>query len=504
MLWVKMRRALRPATVALLIGVAFCGMVLFSSLESVDYKVRRLRPAARLKSKQELQEEMMRNVDLFNGVGLEFLPNFKNPCWYDRQGASAKRDNLFASLLKPASAAALVSHQHYSKRSYVLRCLPYFFLIGQPKCATTDVFQRINMHPDVAGTLLKGPHWWTRRRYGQPYSPRPITFLEYLDLFTTAAVDIEGHWVNSSIPGVPFHQKITGDGSTSTLWDGSPTMNYMYSTLNKNSTKKVLQLFFNKREGFSRQIRSSETESVTEDDARQNQSRDFEGCCFSNATSKGDYTDVERTLYRQLFSIQPGVVLPVTTADIIHAVLPKSRIIAVIREPASRLYSSYAFFTKKPDISPENFDIAVQSSIQKWELCTSRYSERTCAYNKTLQYDLEVRLYNGMYNIFLRDWLNVFPEDQVLVIRMEDYHRDITATMASIYAHLGLRGLSEDEENLVNMAPVQNKNRKKGNVGKMLNKTAEVLKRFYEPYNKDLVALLGDAKFFWEDYYAKL
>ncbi|XP_068226100.1 carbohydrate sulfotransferase 15-like [Palaemon carinicauda] len=446
---------------------------------------------------------MVESVDLFNGVGLEFLPNFKNPCWYDRQGGPVK-ENLFASLLKPASAAELVSHQNYNKRSYVLRCLPYFFLIGQPKCATTDVFQRINMHPDVAGTLLKGPHWWTRRRYGQPYSPRPITFVEYLDLFSTAAVDIEAHCANSTIPGVPYHQKITGDGSTSTLWDGSPTMNHMYSTLNKNSTRKVLQLFFNKREGFTHQLRGSGTESSAEADDRLNQRKDFEGCCFSNPASKGDYADSERTLYRQLFSIQPGIVLPVTTADIIHAVLPRSRIIAVIREPASRLYSSYAFFTKNTDITPENFDKAVDSSIQKWKLCTAQYSERTCAYNKTLQYDLEVRLYNGMYNIFLRDWLNVFPKDQVLVIRMEDYHQDISATMASIYAHLGLRGLSEDEENLVNMAPVQNKNRKKSNVGKMLNKTAEVLRKFYEPYNDDLVALLGDAKFLWQDYYAKL
>ncbi|KAK7080939.1 hypothetical protein SK128_000255 [Halocaridina rubra] len=97
--------------------------------------------------------------------------------------------------------------------------------------------------------------------------------------------------------------------------------------------------------------------------------------------------------------------------------------------------------------------------------------------------------------------MSVFPKEQILVLRMEDYHQDIAATMTSVYAHLGLRGLNANEERQMNMVPVQNKNRKKMNIGKILNSTEDILRKFYEEYNKDLADLLGDLRFTWDDYY---
>ncbi|RXN36004.1 carbohydrate sulfotransferase 15 [Labeo rohita] len=48
-----------------------------------------------------------------------------------------------------------------------LRCLPYFYIIGQPKCGTTDLYERLRLHPDVRLTPPKEPHWWTRKRLGR-------------------------------------------------------------------------------------------------------------------------------------------------------------------------------------------------------------------------------------------------------------------------------------------------------------------------------------------------
>ena len=48
-----------------------------------------------------------------------------------------------------------------------MRCLPYFYLIGQPKSGTTDLFYKLNMHPDIAMGTHKEPHWWTRKRFGK-------------------------------------------------------------------------------------------------------------------------------------------------------------------------------------------------------------------------------------------------------------------------------------------------------------------------------------------------
>lgn len=49
-----------------------------------------------------------------------------------------------------------------------------------------------------------------------------------------------------------------------------------------------------------------------------------------------------------------------------------------------------------------------------------------------------VRLYNGLYSIYIKDWLQVFPREQLLVLRMEDYQKDMSKTLEDIYHHLGL------------------------------------------------------------------
>ncbi|KAJ8024167.1 Carbohydrate sulfotransferase 15 [Holothuria leucospilota] len=71
---------------------------------------------------------------IFDTVPKEFLPEFKNPCWY-----SPKKQLL---------------------------CLPYFYLLGFPKCGTTDLWDKINNHPQVARTRVKETHFWRDRKTG--------------------------------------------------------------------------------------------------------------------------------------------------------------------------------------------------------------------------------------------------------------------------------------------------------------------------------------------------
>jgi hypothetical protein len=44
-----------------------------------------------------------------------------------------------------------------------LYCIPYFHIIGVSKCGTTDMFRRLSLHPQVAPTHNKGPHFWDER-----------------------------------------------------------------------------------------------------------------------------------------------------------------------------------------------------------------------------------------------------------------------------------------------------------------------------------------------------
>ncbi|MEW5318348.1 MAG: hypothetical protein WDW38_009575 [Sanguina aurantia] len=88
-------------------------------------------------------------------------PRFRNPCWKD---GSTQR----------------------------LRCMPYYQVIGVSKCGTTDMFNRLRRHPDMAAGS-KGPHFWDEC----PSPPRSACtappngdFDGYVDLFKKGAEQI--------------------------------------------------------------------------------------------------------------------------------------------------------------------------------------------------------------------------------------------------------------------------------------------------------------------------
>ena len=64
-----------------------------------------------------------------------FLKNYKNPCWYP-----PSLTDKYESLV----------------------CLPYAYILGQPKCGTSDLYERLKLHPDVAMPLRKEVRFFTR------------------------------------------------------------------------------------------------------------------------------------------------------------------------------------------------------------------------------------------------------------------------------------------------------------------------------------------------------
>ncbi|XP_072174939.1 carbohydrate sulfotransferase 15-like isoform X1 [Diadema setosum] len=110
---------------------------------------------------------------IFRMVPKRFLPDYRSPCFY------SSTDDLG------------------------LVCLPYFFLAGFPKCATTDLYKKLLSHPDIV-EAWKEPHWWTRTT------------------FTRASVThYFGHQRNliKEMRKGGNKQLITLDASASTLWD---------------------------------------------------------------------------------------------------------------------------------------------------------------------------------------------------------------------------------------------------------------------------------------------
>ncbi|CAG6016864.1 unnamed protein product [Menidia menidia] len=176
--------------------------------------------------------------NLFSVFPRQFLPGIKSPCWYEELPAEVSdqfitdlyRTNRFAMFSRGFNRAChqlrANFRQHLTQRdgkSYRLRCLPYFYVIGQPKCGTTDLFRRLLIHPAVKFNTIKEPHWWTRKRFGyirfKEGSQENYPVEHYLDLFDLAANNIlEGLRRNSS-EDHRAQQITTGEASVSTMWD---------------------------------------------------------------------------------------------------------------------------------------------------------------------------------------------------------------------------------------------------------------------------------------------
>lgn len=90
-------------------------------------------------------------------------------------------------------------------------------LIGTPKSGTTDLFSRIAMHPEVAQSHVKEPHWWTRRDATSKH------FAGYLRTLSKG---------RKARTRVKSSNKLVLEGSASTFWDrgeyGRPTKSLVH------------------------------------------------------------------------------------------------------------------------------------------------------------------------------------------------------------------------------------------------------------------------------------
>lgn len=183
-----------------------------------------------------LQELRKQELHMFSVIPSKFLANSKSPCWYEEFSGRNTTDpyltNSYALYSKRFRATfdtlrkAFWGHlSHAHGRHFRLRCLPHFYIIGQPKCGTTDLYDRLRLHPEVKFSAIKEPHWWTRKRFGivrlrDGLRDRyPVE--DYLDLFDLAAHQIHQGLQASSEEQSKMNKLIIGEASASTMWDNN-------------------------------------------------------------------------------------------------------------------------------------------------------------------------------------------------------------------------------------------------------------------------------------------
>ncbi|XP_052260668.1 carbohydrate sulfotransferase 15-like isoform X2 [Dreissena polymorpha] len=137
--------------------------------------------------------------DLMTLKPFSFLKTYRNPCWYG-DAFNYTGDDVAGSPRAPAR----IAHRVF--------CLPYYYLVGAPKCGTTDLFIKMVQHPEVSRSVPKEPHWVTRRRFFKDKKFHNIS--SYFQIFSMATLQI----VQSKLKN-GYHPLVFGDHSASTLWD---------------------------------------------------------------------------------------------------------------------------------------------------------------------------------------------------------------------------------------------------------------------------------------------
>lgn len=318
-----------------------------------------------------------------------------------------------------------------------LLCLPYIYLVGVAKCGTTDLFKRITLHPDFVEPTIKEPNWLSAGRFW-----RKETLKYYARKFFSPISDF---LTKAEKEKRMSSSAITGEASVTT----------------------------------------------------------FEGA--------HDWPILEGNI---------GKDEPVhNNPDYIYHLNPEARILINLRNPIDRLWSEYLAFSKSRDKSAEDFHNIVQQEIMMYNQCLAQRSLRSCMYDrllavKAMMNERErndssaecrnprsiVLLRRGVYHVFIKDYLRVFPRDHVLIQRLEDLQEDPHASLTLTYSFLGLKIPQKSTMKKILGMDVRNSRKPADKkAGGMLPATRELLYQFYKPHNKALAKLLNDDRYDYKD-----
>jgi hypothetical protein len=111
---------------------------------------------------------------------------------------------------------------------------------------------------------------------------------------------------------------------------------------------------------------------------------------------------------------------------VLRAAQPDMKLVVIMREPVERMYSAYWYYGCMYGIHSENglsadgFDSVAVRELSIMNQCLdSNKPIRRCA--RELFHSAQ-QLVKGIYAAFVPDWLAVYPRDQIMWIRAEDYY----------------------------------------------------------------------------------
>jgi hypothetical protein len=158
-------------------------------------------------------------------------------------------------------------------------------------------------------------------------------------------------------------------------------------------------------------------------------------------------------------------------------VRPQIKLIALLRNPVDRAYSH---FQKALDRSDEK--LSFEEALDKEEERLASQLDKVMAGDHSFEWWHHSYKARGRYAEQLERWFKLFPREQMLIIRSEDYSADVPGTVNSACRHLGIA------ENQITEFPTSNVS---GYKKPMDPQTRSRLVEYFRPHNELLYNLLG-------------
>jgi len=159
----------------------------------------------------------------------------------------------------------------------------------------------------------------------------------------------------------------------------------------------------------------------------------------------------------------------------VRELLPDTKLLLALRNPVDRAYSHYQHIHRN-GWEPLSFEDAIEQEEQR--LQTDVPEDEYLPAFRRYGY-----VKKGLYADYLKNWLEIFPKEQIFILRSEDFFNDEDAlrVYCQVQEFLGLPIWKH----------IKFKNVNPGKYQDMLPKTRQKLTEYYTPHNQRLYELVG-------------
>jgi len=169
----------------------------------------------------------------------------------------------------------------------------------------------------------------------------------------------------------------------------------------------------------------------------------------------------------------------------VREIVPRVKLIALLRNPVDRADSHY-HLRVRDGTETLSFEDALERELEM----VNRERERITQDENyhSLAHQRYSYLSRGIYADQLEVWASLFPREQILVLRSEDFYADPPTALRNVLKFL----------NLPSWEPQDYEKHRQGRYPKMDPATRRRLVSYFEPHNQRLYEFLG-VNFEWEE-----